>query len=634
MAFSKPLEEDEYEELMAEEAAMKIIAEQLIGRIDTPSCFKRKRTIKDYENAFWESTWGKLILNPNVENPKSIEGKRFRRRFRLPFPMFQYLVELCMRHNIFDLKNKSPIPIQLKILACLRILARDNCADDINELSFELLGESTVHNIFKTFVTNMAARVYPKLVKLAKGNQLQRVLSEFAKIGLPGCVGSMDCTRVKWTMCPARMRWLHTGKEGFPTAVFLVIVDHNKRVQYVSCAYKGSCNDVQICQNDPICLAVMNGALEDIEYELYNEFGEKYKCKGGYILVDGGFVNSIVFIEPDKFRVNRDAVLYSEWLESVRKDVECFFGILKKRWWWFRNGICYHDIDILEGAFKTVCALNNMILLFDQSSGKFDTEWETVDWSSLDPDAADLVDMNEPVRPIQPVECELSATGDTEDDYAPSFTRFTVKTPKPILKQALQKSFLVQWIKQKLQWPKNIEDTQRSNMPMIRATVEMKRALYRSPSTIVTKNGRSLNYGLFSKLAYRSNEIIAHFRGTLRTKDAWMRMCEVEPPRRAYGIISSENGVVLDCYDNYNAGLCLASASNSPVECVYIGTRKAAVANCRLVIPTVKKGQRKIFYLRAGVKDPEDDVISDRFYITPDTELLWDYGDSYVNYLD
>jgi hypothetical protein len=96
----------------------------------------------------------------------------------------------------------------------------------------------------------MATRMYSKFINLPKGKQLEKVLSTYAKIGLPGCVGSMDCTRVKWTMCPARQRWIHTGKEGFPTAVFLVIVDHNRHVQYVSHAYKGSCNDIQICQND------------------------------------------------------------------------------------------------------------------------------------------------------------------------------------------------------------------------------------------------------------------------------------------------------------------------------------------------------------------------------------------------
>ena len=359
MASSKINNDIEYEYLLEEEEIVASILQQemMEANEEATVMVKRQRTIKDHFTSFWESAWGKLLLHPNMDNPTSVEGRRFRRRFRLPYPLFQYLVEICTRLlNIFDLTNKSPIPIQLKILACLRILGRDNCADDINELSFELLGESTVHYLFKTFVENIALRVFPKFVKLSTGNQLQKVLDSFAKVGLPGCVGSMDCTRIKWSMCPARQRWSHVGKEGFPTKVYLVIVDHDKRVQYVSSSFKGSCNDVQICQNDPVCLAILNGSLELVEYDLYNEFGELYHAKGGYILVDGGFVNSIVFQEPEKFRMTRDSVLFAEWMESVRKDVECFFGIIKIRWWWFRNGVCYHSTETLDAAFNVYVA--------------------------------------------------------------------------------------------------------------------------------------------------------------------------------------------------------------------------------------------------------------------------------------
>ena len=515
-------------------------------------------------------------------------------------------------------------------MACLRMLARDNCADDINELSFQILGESTVHNTFKKFVVNISTRLFPKFVKLAKGKQLEKVLDTFAKIGLPGCVGSMDCTRVKWTMCPTRERWAHIGKEGFPTAVFLVIVDHDKYVQYVSCAYKGSANDVQICQNDQACLAAMHGSLENIEYELYNEFGEKYKCKGGYILVDGGFLNHIVFIEPDKFRLNKDSVLFSEWLESVRKDVECFFGILKKRWWWFRNGICYHDTDVLSGAFKTVCTLNNMIMLFDQNSGKFDNGWENVDWEHLNPDADDEVDLQDVAVPSALPAHDIDPTNDTIDSFQEKVTAFKVTMPKSVLKKALSESFVIQWIKNKLQWPKNMENSQRADMPLIRATIEMKRALYKAPSTLITTSGSSLGYGLFSKLGYRKNDFIASFRGIQRSIEEWNALCITEPHRKGYGIESSTHGVVLDCYDHYTAGLCIASASNSPLHCFKVGTKSSVAPNCRLVVPTVSVGSRKKFYLRAGIVDPVESP--NTFYILPHTELTWMYGDKFEMY--
>ena len=204
--------ETEYEQEVAEQYAMSLVSKRLLLLTKEPETFKRTRKIKDYSSQFWQSEWGKLLQHPNINDPRTTEGKRFRRRFRLPYPLFQYLVEICIRYNIFDLTNASPIPIELKILACLRILGRNNCADDVTELSHEILGEATVRFLFKTFVTNIAERVSPKFIKLAKGKQLEKVLDTFAKIGLPGCVGSMDCTRVKWSMCPARQRWSHIGK--------------------------------------------------------------------------------------------------------------------------------------------------------------------------------------------------------------------------------------------------------------------------------------------------------------------------------------------------------------------------------------------------------------------------------------
>ena len=628
----------EFEERLCAE----YLFEQLMGEQKKPNCLKRQRTIKDYVGEFWESQWGQLISNPNVENPRKTEGRRFRRRFRLPFPVFQHLVELCTRENIFKLVNKSPIPIELKILSCLRILGRDNCADDITELTQQILGESTVNFIFKAFVEGMELLVYPKVCKFASGKLFQQVLQIYSKLGLPGCVGSMDCTRIKWIMCPQRTRWHHVGKEGFPTMVFLVIVDHKHRVQYCSGFFKGSNNDVQIVQNDPLCLQIQHGSLENIEYELYDEFGAKYKCTGGYLIVDGGFTDNITFQDPDKFRMTRDAVLWGEWVESVRKDVECFFGILKQRFRWLRNGICYHNSETLQAAFRTCCALHNMILLFDMGSGKFDTTWETVNWEHLDPDADDAVDEEEVIPTVECTDTlELLTLSQIPTEAVSSSTsndvvRFKRNMSKETLKTALQTSFTVQWIKNELKWPRNFTNSQKSYMPLVRATLEMKRALYSAPSNYVTISRKSIGSGLFSRLGYKKGDFIAYFIGKTMTQEEWNVLCAKEPRRRAYGLVSSEHGVILDCYDHYRNGLCIASYANSPVDCVHVHSKKEAIANCQLKV-FGRKGETKKFYLQAGIKEQEQQQedsgkSKDKFFIAPGIELMWDYGDSYVSY--
>ncbi len=53
---------------------------------------------------------------------------------------------------------------------------------------------------------------------------------------------------------------------------------------------------------------------------------------------------------------------FSTNLESVRKDVECTFVILKKRWRTLNNGLMYCDITVCDQNFVTCCCLHNFLL--------------------------------------------------------------------------------------------------------------------------------------------------------------------------------------------------------------------------------------------------------------------------------
>jgi len=53
---------------------------------------------------------------------------------------------------------------------------------------------------------------------------------------------------------------------------------------------------------------------------------------------------------------------FSANLESVRKDVECTFGILKKWWQVLNDGLDYRDINKCERIFNACCCLDNLML--------------------------------------------------------------------------------------------------------------------------------------------------------------------------------------------------------------------------------------------------------------------------------
>ena len=68
------------------------------------------------------------------------------------------------------------------------------------------------------------------------------------------------------------------------------------------------------------------------------------------------------FQAPTGFPRNNKEVTFSDWLKSIRKDVECGFGILKKRFRCLKLPFTVKNIKEIEYIFVTCCMLHNMLL--------------------------------------------------------------------------------------------------------------------------------------------------------------------------------------------------------------------------------------------------------------------------------
>ncbi len=85
-----------------------------------------------------------------------------------------------------------------------------------------------------------------------------------------------------------------------------------------------------------------------------------------------------VCMRPNKHEENSEELFYTEWIESVRKDIECVFGIMKSRFRFLRNAVCYHEKESVEQAFKTAAILHNMLLSYDGLNLDFGQDLEAV----------------------------------------------------------------------------------------------------------------------------------------------------------------------------------------------------------------------------------------------------------------
>ena len=89
--------------------------------------------------------------------------------------------------------------------------------------------------------------------------EISRTLSVYDRLGFPGCIGSKDCVHIRWERCPVGDRFLHKGKEGYPTLAYEVTVDHISKIIAATKGFPGAKNDKTIVRFDDLFLSVDQG---------------------------------------------------------------------------------------------------------------------------------------------------------------------------------------------------------------------------------------------------------------------------------------------------------------------------------------------------------------------------------------
>jgi hypothetical protein len=83
--------------------------------------------------------------------------------------------------------------------------------------------------------------------------------------------------------------------------------------------------------------------LTDNEFELllYDKEGNviSVRYNGVYVIVDNGYLAWSCTVPPLSTTNKIDEMRWSRWVESMRKDVECTFRILKGRWRILKTGV-------------------------------------------------------------------------------------------------------------------------------------------------------------------------------------------------------------------------------------------------------------------------------------------------------
>lgn len=256
--------------------------------------------------------------------------EQFRRRFHILKRLFQHVHDNvtafdCYFQQRANCTGKVRTSLLLKVTAALCMMAYGSSADSLDENL--KIGESTVLECLEHFTNSVISLYSNEYLCYPTEDDLRRLLIASHQRGLPGILGSIDCTHWEWKNCPVSLAGQHKGKEKKPMVVLEAIVNRELWFWYFNFGSPGSLNNINIINASPLFTNLFNNSAPNVDF-LVN--GRQYRT--GYYLADGIYPKLSVFAKTMQAPATEQERYYCKRQEGERKDVERAFGVLKARW--------------------------------------------------------------------------------------------------------------------------------------------------------------------------------------------------------------------------------------------------------------------------------------------------------------
>lgn len=347
------------------------------GEIALPTPRKKpKRAIRvDVE----QSHWYKLFLAPEkvseIRKEESTDdcnkdgtiSYTFQMMFRVSMAIFDHLVDVATRDGWYDNEatdnaGRKVKDIRLLILGCLHVIGHDATFRVVATNTG--VSKDTQRRFFVRWIAKMASLKDEYIYLPRNEEELRLITDDYQRYGFPGCVGSIDVVHVDWNKCPAELRNIYKGKDKYPCVGFQVISSPRRFIQSISKAFPGSLNDKTTVKYEENVEAILSGEhwLGRCQW-FANRLNGGVRCfTGCYLICDGGYLEWPCLLCPLEEAGNKYLRRYKRALAATRKDVECTFGLIKKRFAWLKNCNNQSRSDEIHNVFVTGCILHNLIL--------------------------------------------------------------------------------------------------------------------------------------------------------------------------------------------------------------------------------------------------------------------------------
>ena len=307
------------------------------------------------------------LIHDHYLGPTPLHGSQFKLQFRISLSTFQFIFERIMNSNtpFYTTKTKTTVvraSNEARILLPLKTLAYGvpmHCFVDYFNMSNTFAAkccEEFDNVLIKIFST--------EFLRSPTADDLKSIVAFHKEIyGVPGMLGSLDCTHTDWNSCP--VAWQSSYKSahnGSPSLILEALADHHLWVWHFAYGFAGSMNDINVMKQSPLFQRFINGHFHRLEEsaKVTPYFIGTQQFNSLFVLVDGIYPAYSRFVRSMKRPVTAEEKFFAKWQEACRKDIERVFGVMKRSWKFLAHPIELQGLDKIASRVYACLILHNM----------------------------------------------------------------------------------------------------------------------------------------------------------------------------------------------------------------------------------------------------------------------------------
>ena len=293
--------------------------------------------------------------------PPVFGREQFERRFRFPMPVFLKIYRTIKDRPFWaqrvNATGRPQAHLLQKLVAAFRVLAYGESYDRADE--YVRLSRSTIARavqLFTEFLVDDFGPVYLRPPTLA---EVGNILSRNAERGMPGCLGSLDCSHWEWSSLPKALAGAYQDRHGQCSVVIEAICDEDTWIHHIFAGCPGSLNDVNVLYQSSLYIDVIMGKWPPRDYP-FTVNGKTRTLL--YYLVDGIYPRFAFLVAPYRNPRIREERTFNRLQEALRKDVERLFGTLTARSHMMLHPSRFWSVPRIISTTQAVATLHNMVV--------------------------------------------------------------------------------------------------------------------------------------------------------------------------------------------------------------------------------------------------------------------------------